>query len=229
MHRSWRKTYAEIIEPISKPCRSLGEEAQVNAMLATANERQRQGASSCARHLRLQPAPARTEVLANGNAPGTTGERYFKSRSSECLVTRLLAVGRVAGVFSWLGCLPVVPEGGGGAVIQRGIFPRPSPVRAGFGRGLHRASRKIPPDRVGMTERKFMAQTLPGSVHKSGGRETIQFGKRFLARRRKRPPGRARSPAKSQPGGQWQFGVDERGKGRLNVLNYGERKYGNFY
>ena len=39
-------------------------------------------------------------------------------------------------------------------------------------------------------------------------------GKR--ARRRKRPPGRARAPAKSQPGGQWQFGVDERGKGCLN-------------
>jgi len=36
------------------------------------------------------------------------------------------------------------------------------------------------------------------------------------ARRRKRQPGRARSPAKSQPGGQWQFGVDERGKGHLN-------------
>ena len=45
---------------------------------------------------------------------------------------------------------------------------------------------------------------------------TIQFGKRVLARRRKRQPGRARSPAKSQPCGQWQFGVDERGKGRLN-------------
>jgi hypothetical protein len=30
------------------------------------------------------------------------------------------------------------------------------------------------------------------------------------ARRRKRPPGRARSPAMSQPGGHWQFGVDER-------------------
>jgi hypothetical protein len=29
------------------------------------------------------------------------------------------------------------------------------------------------------------------------------------ARRRKRQPGRARSPAKSQPCGQWQFGVDE--------------------
>ena len=68
-----------------------------------------------------------------------------------------------------------------------------------------------------------MAQTLPGPVHKSGGRETIQFGKRFLARRRKRQPGRARSPAKSQlvavrlggrlqRPGQWQFGVDERGK-----------------
>ena len=40
-------------------------------------------------------------------------------------------------------------------------------------------------------------------------------GKR--ARRRKRPPGRARSPAKSQPGGQWQFEVDERGKRRLIV------------
>ena len=38
-----------------------------------------------------------------------------------------------------------------------------------------------------------------------------------LARRRKRPPGRARAPAMSQPGGQWQFGVDERGKGRLNL------------
>jgi hypothetical protein len=37
------------------------------------------------------------------------------------------------------------------------------------------------------------------------------------ARRRKRPPGRARSPAKSLPCGQWQFGVDERGKGRLNT------------
>jgi hypothetical protein len=37
------------------------------------------------------------------------------------------------------------------------------------------------------------------------------------ARRRKRQPGRARSPAKSQPGGQWQFGVDERGKRRLIV------------
>jgi hypothetical protein len=32
------------------------------------------------------------------------------------------------------------------------------------------------------------------------------------ARRRKRQPGRARSPAMSQPGGQWQFGVDEWGK-----------------
>jgi len=38
------------------------------------------------------------------------------------------------------------------------------------------------------------------------------------ARRRKRPPGRARSPAMSQPGGQWQFGVDERGKGCLNFV-----------
>jgi hypothetical protein len=37
------------------------------------------------------------------------------------------------------------------------------------------------------------------------------------ARRRKRLPGRARSPAMSQPGGQWQFGVDERGKGRFNL------------
>jgi hypothetical protein len=37
------------------------------------------------------------------------------------------------------------------------------------------------------------------------------------ARRRKRPPGRARSPAKFQPGGQWQFGVDERGNGWLNL------------
>ena len=37
------------------------------------------------------------------------------------------------------------------------------------------------------------------------------------ARRRKRQPGRARSPAKSQPCGQSQFGFDERGKGRLNV------------
>jgi hypothetical protein len=33
----------------------------------------------------------------------------------------------------------------------------------------------------------------------------------------KRPPGRARSPAKSQPGGQWQFGVDERGIGCLRL------------
>jgi hypothetical protein len=40
---------------------------------------------------------------------------------------------------------------------------------------------------------------------RSGG--TILFGKRFAARRRKRQPGRARSPAKSQPCGQWQFGV----------------------
>jgi hypothetical protein len=32
------------------------------------------------------------------------------------------------------------------------------------------------------------------------------------ARGRKRQPGRARSPAMSQPGGQWQFGVDERGE-----------------
>src|ERR1019366_4982212 len=38
------------------------------------------------------------------------------------------------------------------------------------------------------------------------------------ARRRKRQPGRARSPAKSQPGGQWQFGVDERGKGTADVI-----------
>jgi hypothetical protein len=28
---------------------------------------------------------------------------------------------------------------------------------------------------------------------------------------------------------QMQFGVDERGKGRLNVLNYGKGKYANFY
>ena len=34
------------------------------------------------------------------------------------------------------------------------------------------------------------------------------------ARRRKRQPGRARSPAKSQPGGQGQFGLDERRFGR---------------
>jgi len=40
------------------------------------------------------------------------------------------------------------------------------------------------------------------------------------ARRRKRPPGRARSPAMSQPGGLWQFGVDERGKGRLKLRAY---------
>jgi hypothetical protein len=32
------------------------------------------------------------------------------------------------------------------------------------------------------------------------------------ARRRKRQPGRARSPAKSQPCDQWQFGVDELGR-----------------
>ncbi len=44
------------------------------------------------------------------------------------------------------------------------------------------------------------------------------------ARRRKRQPGRARSPAKSQPGGQWQFGLDERGKGRLNTLHKGGEK-----
>ena len=37
----------------------------------------------------------------------------------------------------------------------------------------------------------------------------VRFGR---ARRRKGLPGRARSPAKSQPGGQWQFGVDEWGK-----------------
>src|ERR1039457_3278935 len=48
---------------------------------------------------------------------------------------------------------------------------------------------------------------------------TIQFGKRFSARRRKRQPGRARSPAKSQPCGQWQFGVDEWGKRVLNLKN----------
>ena len=36
-------------------------------------------------------------------------------------------------------------------------------------------------------------------------------------RRRKQPPGRARSPAKSQPGGQRRFGVDERGNGRLKL------------
>ena len=40
---------------------------------------------------------------------------------------------------------------------------------------------------------------------------------RFAVRRRKRQPGRARSPAKSQPCGQWRFGVDERGKGRFNL------------
>jgi hypothetical protein len=48
-------------------------------------------------------------------------------------------------------------------------------------------------------------------------REQNQFGKRVLARRRKRQPGRARSPGMSQPGGQGQFEVDERGKGRLNI------------
>src|ERR1017187_8656503 len=35
----------------------------------------------------------------------------------------------------------------------------------------------------------------------------------------KRQPGRARSPAKSQPCGQWQFGVDEWGKRVLNLKN----------
>ena len=59
-----------------------------------------------------------------------------------------------------------------------------------------------------------------GEGRDEGGRETIPFGKRFSARRRKRQPGRARSPAKSQPGGQRQFGVDERGKGRLNTYRY---------
>ena len=44
--------------------------------------------------------------------------------------------------------------------------------------------------------------------------ERFSLGDGFSARRRKRQPGRARSPAKSQPGGQWQFGVDERGNGR---------------
>jgi len=39
------------------------------------------------------------------------------------------------------------------------------------------------------------------------------------ARRRKRQPGRARSPAKSQPCGQWQFGVDERDGMSLNLCN----------
>ena len=58
-----------------------------------------------------------------------------------------------------------------------------------------------------------------GEGRDEGGRETIQFGKRFSARRRKRPPGQARSPAMSQPGGQWQFGVDERGNGCLNFTN----------
>src|ERR1035441_4980160 len=48
---------------------------------------------------------------------------------------------------------------------------------------------------------------------------TIQFGKRFSARRRKRQPGRSRSPAKSQPCGQWQFGVDEWGGMTLNLEN----------
>ena len=40
---------------------------------------------------------------------------------------------------------------------------------------------------------------------------------RAAARRRKRPPGRARSPAMSQPGGQWQFAV-EGGTGYQPVL-----------
>jgi len=60
------------------------------------------------------------------------------------------------------------------------------------------------------------AEFLPARRgQESAGRRTAQRTIPTTARRRKRPPGRARSPAMSQPGGQWQFRVDERGKGRL--------------
>ena len=63
--------------------------------------------------------------------------------------------------------------------------------------------------------RFWPAEFLPARRgRESAGRRTAQRAIPTTARRRKQPPGRARSPAMSQPGGPWQFGVDERGKGR---------------
>ena len=62
------------------------------------------------------------------------------------------------------------------------------------------------------------AMLLPIEV----ARGTITFGKLFAARRRKRRPGRARSPAKFQwwpcANSQWRFGVDERGRRAFEFL-----------
>ena len=89
---------------------------------------------------------------------------------------------------------------GGERTRPRVWFPAPSLETSGGRKWVRRGRRTPQPG----------AAVLP-----MGG--TIQFGKRFLARRRKRQPGRSRSPAMTQPCGQRQFGLHERGKGRLKI------------